>query len=121
MFYNRLRELRNGYSMSQKELANKLFVSQQTIAKWETNKASPNPEMLSKIASFFQVSVDYLVGSSDEKEKPTTPEDDELAKLLEDPELRQIYDRLVQFNDDELADILKYCEFLASKRETPTK
>lgn len=63
MFAIRLKELRENAELSQKALAKKLYVSQQTIAKWELNKSTPNPEMLCKIAMFFNVSADYLIGN----------------------------------------------------------
>ena len=44
----------------------KLFgVSQQTIGSWETNRTSPDLESLSKLANFFNVSIDYLLGLTD--------------------------------------------------------
>ena len=61
MFSERLRELRNEKKISQKELAEILFVSQQTVAKWETDRSTPNPEMISKIAQYFEVSSDTFV------------------------------------------------------------
>lgn len=67
MFVQRLKSLRQEHKISQKELASKLFLSQQTVAKWETDGATPNPETLSKIADIFGVSVDYLLGRTDEK------------------------------------------------------
>ena len=55
MFEERLKSLRNEHQMSQKMLAEKLFVSQQAVAKWENpeSKASPNPDTRKKIADFF--------------------------------------------------------------------
>lgn len=64
MFQQRLHEVRTGKKISQKELARSLEVSQQTVAKWETGKSTPNPAMIARIASFFQVSGDYLLGLS---------------------------------------------------------
>lgn len=62
MFSKNLKKLRNKNQISQKKLSEYLYVSQQTIAKWETDKATPNPDMLNNIASYFNVSVDYLLG-----------------------------------------------------------
>ncbi len=62
MLEQRLKELRKAAGFSQKTLSEKLSVSQQTVAKWETGGATPNPEMLSAIADVFEVSVDYLIG-----------------------------------------------------------
>lgn len=63
MLPERLKELRTNAKMSQKELAKKLFMSQQAIAKWETGTATPNPETLVKISAIFDVTVDQLLGS----------------------------------------------------------
>lgn len=66
MFSERLKKLRNEKRLSQKELAKELNMSQQTIAKWENNQSTPNPEMIVKIANFFDVSTDYLLGRTNE-------------------------------------------------------
>ena len=62
MFSRRLKELRASAGLSQKALASKLFVSQQAVARWETDKATPNPETLAKLSEIFDVSADYLLG-----------------------------------------------------------
>ena len=62
MFSRRLKELRASAGLSQKALASKLFVSQQAVARWETDKATPNPETLAKLSEIFDVSTDYLLG-----------------------------------------------------------
>ena len=83
MFSERLRDLRNERGISQKELANILFVSQQTVAKWETDRSTPNPEMISKIAQYFNVSSDYLIGMSDTKSiTANIPTDDDIKFVL---------------------------------------
>lgn len=67
MFADKLKELRNKEGISQSALGKALNMSQQGIAKWETGSTSPNPEMLRKIADYFNVSVDYLLGKTDIK------------------------------------------------------
>lgn len=62
MFSERLRKLRRERNLTQTELANSLNVSNGTIAMWETEKRQPDLDMVNKIASFFNVSVDYLMG-----------------------------------------------------------
>ena len=47
--------------MSQRDLAKNLFLSQQTIWKYEAGKASPAPEMIGRIASVLNVSVAWLL------------------------------------------------------------
>lgn len=66
MFTARLKSLRTQSAMSQKALAEQLHVSQQTVGKWEAGGATPNPDMLSRIADIFKVSVDYLIGRQEQ-------------------------------------------------------
>ncbi|UZQ85079.1 helix-turn-helix domain-containing protein [Thermoclostridium stercorarium] len=65
MLSERIKELRNEKGISQSALANHLGLTQQAIAKWEKGIAEPDSEMLKKIATFFDVSVDYLLGRTD--------------------------------------------------------
>ena len=64
MLPERLKELRTGAKMSQRELAEKLYMSQQAVAKWETGASTPNPELLVKISKIFNVTVDSLLGDT---------------------------------------------------------
>lgn len=59
---NRLKELRTGKGLSQVEMAQKFCVSQGTYSLWENDKVKIDNESLSKLADFFGVSVDYLLG-----------------------------------------------------------
>ena len=74
----RIKELRAEKKVSQKELSDQLFVSPQAISKWERNEATPNPEAIAKMAEIFDVSADYLLGRTDQKEKPPM-ENEELS------------------------------------------
>jgi len=65
MFKERLKELRIEKKLSQKELALALSVSQRSISSWETGFRQPDFESLEKIAKFFGVSADYLLGLTD--------------------------------------------------------
>ncbi|WP_069876287.1 helix-turn-helix domain-containing protein [Fusibacter sp. 3D3] len=64
MIENRLKQLRKENSLTQKELADKLNISKGSIAMYETGKRSPDNDILSSIADFFDVSTDYLLGRS---------------------------------------------------------
>lgn len=57
-----LKTLRNQRGISQKALADIIMVSQQSINKYENHNVEPDIETLIKIADYFQVSLDYLVG-----------------------------------------------------------
>lgn len=58
----KLKELRQKFGLTQNKLAEKLGLSRSTIAMYETNGSEPDLETINSIASFFNVSVDYLMG-----------------------------------------------------------
>ena len=66
-FSERLKELRKQARLTQVELAGKLGIVQSSYADWERGKKKPTQDNLVKIAQVLNVSVDYLVGNSEEK------------------------------------------------------
>ena len=69
MLQQQLKRLRIGCKMSQKELASKLFVSQQAVGKWERGEATPNPETIAHLAEIFSVTADELIGRPPQAQK----------------------------------------------------
>lgn len=67
MFQTRLKELREaaGYK-SQQSLADALGISQSTVGNWESGRRSPKRTTAIQLAKFFGVSVDYLLGLTDQ-------------------------------------------------------
>ncbi len=65
MLGNRLKGLRNKKGMTQKELADMLGVTDGAIGMWERGRREPDGDKLSQLARIFGVSVDYLLGHSD--------------------------------------------------------
>ena len=64
-FATRLRELRNERGLSQNGLSEILNVDQRTISNWEKAVREPDFDMLIRIAKFFDVPTDYLLGLID--------------------------------------------------------
>lgn len=62
MMSEKIRNLRRDFNISQVELANKLCVTKQCVSNWENDNILPSVEMLIKLAKFFNVSTDYLLG-----------------------------------------------------------
>ena len=65
-FPERLKQLRKEKGLSQNMLAKELGVSGGTVAMWETGKRKPQFEMFDKLCSFFDRSMDYILGASDD-------------------------------------------------------
>lgn len=66
-FSERLKDLRKQAELTQVDVAEKLGISQPAYASWERGLKKPTQENLVKIAQILNVSVDYLVGNSEEK------------------------------------------------------
>ena len=66
----RLKELRKKRGVSQVKLAMDLNTNQNTISRYETGEREPGIAELIKIADYFHVSVDYLIGRTDNPKLP---------------------------------------------------
>lgn len=62
MFATRIKNLRQSKELNQVQLAEKLGVKKQSISNWENDNIMPSIDMLIRIADFFHVSTDYLLG-----------------------------------------------------------
>ena len=58
----RIKELREEYQLTQKELAKKLGNVQRNISNWESGNSEPDCETILKLADIFKVSIDELFG-----------------------------------------------------------
>ena len=58
----KLKELRTAQNLNQKELAEKLGYSQNTISQWESGKRSMDADTLARIADYFGVTTDTVLG-----------------------------------------------------------
>ncbi len=62
MLSERIKKLRLSCGLNQVELGLELSVTKQTVSNWENNNIMPSVEVLTKLADFFGVSTDYLLG-----------------------------------------------------------
>ena len=99
----RIKQLREDQGKSQKEVSVDLGVSQATVSGWESGLKTPSAKSTLRIAKYFKVSVDYLLGLTDENEGPLSEIgeealDDELISRVKalSPEDRQKVDYFVQ-------------------------
>ena len=74
---NRIKELRLSKKLSQQKLAKELFVNQTAVSQWERGVTTPNLQLLTKLAEYFDVTVDYIIGKSESKKNPHVDNDKE--------------------------------------------
>ena len=84
-FGSRLLEARKKKGLSQEDMARHLGTKGPAIGRYERDEMKPSIEVAAKMASYLDVSLDYLVGASDEQlDKSTMNRILELQKLPED-------------------------------------
>ncbi|MGI6010170.1 MAG: helix-turn-helix domain-containing protein [Ruminococcus sp.] len=127
-FPEKLRELRQANGLSQKKLAEKLGVAQSSINYWEKGQRVPSSDAIQKIADFFKLTTDELLGYkylgkiSDKKfyGKEASPEEQQkfMERLFEQKkgsDKRKDLDKKIdQFNDDGIQ-IMSDCADLIMK------
>lgn len=96
----RLKELREEKNLSQWDVANGIKTGQRNIGRWEKEEVQPAADYIIRLADFFEVSTDYLLGRSDDlgnvtvnSSAPMLPQDEkELLKLFRilPPEYKQL-------------------------------
>ncbi len=64
-FAERLKQLRKEKGLTQEELALIISKNRSTVAGYETERKEPDHETLKKLADYFEISVDYLLGRTD--------------------------------------------------------
>ena len=113
MFQERLKSMRLEAKLTQKELAEKLKIGQNTYSYWEKGIRKPVGENLNKLANFFNVSTDYLLGNSNIKDQKQFDEDLEKSldtfksfdgKPMYDEDREKIREFLRQRMEDRLKD-----------------
>lgn len=66
---NRIRDLRQDMDLTQAQLANILNIHTTTYARWEQNNMQMKFPDIIKIAKFYDVSIDYIAGLTNDKRK----------------------------------------------------
>lgn len=81
-FGKRLKQLREEKGLIQQDIADLLNVGRATIAGYETKGKQPDFDKLTKLAGFFGVTTDYLLGSTQDP-KLTAKDEKDISKKLE--------------------------------------
>lgn len=64
VFSETLRKLRKNKKLNQAQLAKELYISPSAVSQYETGRTTPSRETLNRIAAYFNVSPEYLMGTS---------------------------------------------------------
>lgn len=105
MLTKRLKSLRESKQLTQQELADKLNLSRVRYNNYETGKRSPDYDTLQVIANFYDVSIDYLLGNTDNPNSEITltdKDEKDIAKTMQKLKEQLSNDQGLMFDGDVL-------------------
>ena len=109
MFGNILRQLRKEKGVTQAELAAVLNLDASSISKYEKADVSPSADVLLKIAQYFDVPTDYLLGLPDKKNSPA-------PDRASEEELQKLRELVKELSPQQKEELYRYGKYLASQR-----
>ncbi|MYL50287.1 helix-turn-helix domain-containing protein [Halobacillus litoralis] len=123
MIGQRMKYLRQSKKMTQSELAEKLNITRGTYAHYEIEKRKPDYDTLQKIADFYDVSTDYLLGRTEQQTstKNSAPFDplQELNKIFEKYDVQDAgfwdIEKWKEMTPEDLRSLEDYFEYLYNK------
>lgn len=107
----RLKELRKEIKYTQRDVANHLGITQPAYANYENGSRQADYDTLNKLADLFNVSVDYILGRTDDRQPNNS-----LDEQLEGVDFA-LYGETKELSDAQKQDVLKFIKFLKSKDE----
>ena len=93
----RIKQLRKKKGISQSELAELIGVKNNTVSTWERGTRKPDFEALNLLSNYFEVSFEYILGSSDKEEARVKPTQDELDQLALSALADDLYDNMKKY------------------------
>ena len=95
---DRIKQLRKKKGISQSELAELIGVKNNTVSTWERGTRKPDFEALNLLSNYFEVSFEYILGSSDKEEARVKPTQDELDELALSALADELYDHVKKYS-----------------------
>ena len=110
----RLKSLRG--KRTQEEVARILGLSRARYSHYENNRVEQDTEILNKLADFYKVTTDYLLGRTDNP-KPLSDDEDSFQEFIDDPELKRWHRELPKSSEEDLRKLRKMWEIMKGDKE----
>ncbi|MCU5086355.1 helix-turn-helix domain-containing protein [Bacillus cereus] len=107
MFGTRLHTLRKERKLRQEDMAKQLGIARTTYAMYEQGNREPDYNTLIKLATFFEVSIDYLLGTTEMRQ----------VTDIQDPELYQWFVDIKNATPQKREELKKFWEFIIQKED----
>ncbi|MED3685602.1 transcriptional regulator [Bacillus thuringiensis] len=107
MFGTRLHTLRKERKLRQEDMANQLGIARTTYAMYEQGNREPDYNTLIQLATFFEVSIDYLLGTTEMRQFTD----------IQDPELYQWFEDIINATPQKREELKKFWEFIIQRED----
>lgn len=114
MFSKTLKSLRTQKGKSQQNMADLLGITRQGYGKYEDGKSEPDHKTLIKLADFFGVTVDYLLGH---KTEDKTFEYYKEKIVAEFPNIDLMFKDMESLTAEDMQEVYEYIKFKKSQKE----
>ncbi|GLY12678.1 helix-turn-helix domain-containing protein [Pseudobacillus badius] len=112
----RLKKLRNEKGISQQEFADRLKINRSTYARYELGKTQPDFETLQKIADYYSVTIDFILGRSDNTNTQTNDEK-EMKEFFSNPELNLFFKEMKESPEEQLEELREIWEVIKKRNK----
>ena len=118
-FGQRLQKLRDSQGLSQKALAEKFNMPQQTYQGYESGKRKVTLRLLRQFAQYFNVSIDFLAGRTDDSQAKETIEPQVLSipDVFKDAQVAFHNGAFEDLSQEEVDELARFARFIKSQRE----
>ncbi|MGE6368342.1 helix-turn-helix domain-containing protein [Planococcus kocurii] len=111
---SKIKKLRDREGIQQKDFAKKIGVSNVVLSRYESDERKPDYDTLQKIADYFEVTTDYLLGR-EEKKYPAWGDEAEFEDWVNDPTVDKFYKEFKESPEERKKALLAVWEILKTQ------
>lgn len=109
----RLRRMREKNDFKQNNVAKALDITPYQLSRYESGKSKPDPELIAKLANYYDVTTDFLLGRSDIPSY--NKEEKDFQDFINDPSLERWYKELPKSKEEDLRKLRKMWEIMKNE------
>jgi len=122
----RLKHLRERNDFSQKRVAESLGISNVQLSRYESGDRKPDPETLALLADFYNVSIDYIIGRTNNKKNNNEYNPlSEINQIIEELGIENLFfydiEAWKNFSPEDVEELRKHFEWVAHKAKERNK
>jgi|SRR5690625_780435 len=117
MLKHRLISLRNKHNKTQEQIAKLIGVTRPAYTAYEKGNRTPDHDILIILADYYEVSIDYLLGRTDNPDPIDSQDDMKFLNEISDPDLKRWFIGLPLSEEDDLKKLRKMWEIIKDEKD----